>query len=390
MNTKYISRFVSSGISELIDEFPAVAILGPRQCGKSTMAKYISEQIPDSIYLDLENPVDIFKLSEPYPFFVSNTDKLICLDEIQLKPEIFRIMRSTIDESDKNGQFLILGSASRELIKQSSESLAGRIIYTELTPFLLKEVPDLIDHALNINTTFWLRGGFPRSYLANSNKASNRWRMSFIKTFLERDIPQLGFNIPAANIRRLWQMLSHLQGQVINLSQAGGSLGLSHTTIRSYLDLLENTFMIRMLKPYHTNIGKRLIKSPKVYIRDTGILHALLSIDSFDELWAHPVIGTSWETMVIENIIQHYPDWDPYYYRTSAGAEIDLVMVRGMKKIAFECKVSQTPSLSKGFWNSLHDLNIDEAYIIAPVKETVILKNNVKVVSLSRFIKNLA
>ena len=389
MNTKYIPRIVTSEISELIDEFPAVAILGPRQCGKSTLAKQISKKIPGSIYLDLENPVDIFKLSEPYPYFTSNANNLICLDEIQLKPDIFKILRSVIDESGINGQFLILGSASRELIKQSSESLAGRIIYTELTPFLLKEAPQLTDHSLNINTTYWLRGGFPRSYLASSNKASNRWRISFIKTFLERDIPQLGFNIPADNIRRLWQMLSHLQGQVINLSQAGGSLGLSHTTIRSYLDLLENTFMIRMLKPYHTNIGKRLVKSPKVYIRDTGILHALLSIGSFDELWAHPVIGASWETMVIENIIQHYPDYTPYYYRTAAGAEIDLVMIKGLKKIAFECKVSQTPTPTKGFWNSLHDLNIDEAYIIAPIKETVVLKNNVKVVSLSQIIKGI-
>ncbi len=386
MNSKYISRFISNKITELIDEFPAVAILGPRQCGKSTMAKYISGQIPGSIYLDLENPIDIFKLSEPYPFFVTNTNKLICLDEIQLKPDIFRLMRSTIDESGRNGQFLVLGSASRDLIKQSSESLAGRIIYTELTPFLDCELPDIFDHALNINTTYWLRGGFPRSYLANSNQASNRWRNSFIKTFLERDIPQLGFNIPAENIRRLWQMLAHLQGQVINLSQVGSSLGLSHTTIRSYLDLLESTFMIRILKPYHTNIGKRLVKSPKVYIRDTGVLHTLLSIGSFDELWAHPVIGASWETIVIENIIQHFPDWDSFYYRTSAGAEIDLIMVKGIKKIAFECKVSQTPSLSKGFWNSLYDLKIDEAYVIAPVKETVILKNNVKVVSLSQFI----
>jgi predicted AAA+ superfamily ATPase len=386
MNFNYIDRLITKDLTETLNEFPAVAILGPRQCGKSTLARYISSKIDNSLYLDLENPSDLYKLNDAYSFFARHQNKIICLDEIQRKPEIFNLLRSIIDKNNRNGQFLILGSASRDLIKQTSESLAGRVIFHELTPFLISEIADKESQRDQKFHTLWLRGGFPRSYLARSDKSSFRWLDSFIKAFLERDIPQLGFQIPADNIRRLWKMLAHQHGQIINLSHIGNSLGLSHTTVRKYIDLLAQTFMIRVLSPYQTNLKKRLVKSPKIYIRDTGILHALLDIDNFESLWSHPVVGSSWESVVIENIIPHFSGWESFFYRTSAGAEIDVVLVKGRKKIAIECKNSQTPNLSKGFWIALEDLNIDEAYVIAPVDETIILKKNVKVMSLFNFL----
>lgn len=383
MQGTYIPRSIERDVRRGLDEFPAVAVLGPRQCGKSTLAKHIIESYPQSIYLDLERPSDERKLTDPELFFEHYRDSLVCLDEIQRKPEIFTVLRSVIDERKRPGQFLILGSASGDLLRQSSESLAGRIAHLELAPFGICEIPDL---ELN---TLWLRGGFPSSLLAEDDQASFRWRQNFVRTFLERDIPQLGIRIPAASIERLWRMCAHYHSQLLNLSSIGSSLGITHHTARSYIDLLSKTFMLRILPPFEANAKKRLVKSPKIYIRDSGLMHTLLGLREYDDLLAHPVFGGSWEGLAIENIVACLSDWSPSFYRTSAGAEIDLVLERGRHKIAIECKASSSPEVTKGFWYALNDIRPDEAWIVAPVRETFPLKEGVKVTSLGEIIVHL-
>ncbi len=364
-------------------DFPAVALLGPRQCGKSTLAKQLLSQMGKSTYIDLEKPSDIRKLEDPEFFFSQFPDNLICLDEIQRKPDLFPVLRSIIDENRTNGKFLILGSASRDLIRQSSETLAGRICYIELTPFLINEV--FVDKSDTL-ITCWNRGGFPDSYLARNDKSSVNWRQNFIRTFLERDIPQFGFNIPSQTLQRLWTMIAHLHGQFLNSSKIGEMIGVSHTTIRSYVDLLSQTFMIRLLLPYEANLKKRLVKSPKIYIRDSGILHSLLEVDDAESLFGHPIFGNSWEGYALENILVNIKDWSPFFYRTSSGVEIDLILKRGTKKIAVEFKASKSPSLSKGFFLALNDLGISDAYVIAPINESYKIKENVTILPLIDFI----
>ena len=381
---KYVNRNIESQLQEEIKDYPAVAILGPRQCGKSTLAINLKSRINNFIYLDLEKISDVRKIEDPELFFKSNRNNLVCLDEIQNIPELFPALRSILDENDRNGQILILGSASRDLIKQTSETLAGRISYIELTPFLLTEL--YTGNHDDLLTKLWLRGGFPRSYLASDDKKSLRWRYNFTRTYLERDIPQLGFNIPSATLGRLWQMCAHFHGKVFNSSSLGESLGMNYHTVRKHVDLLEQTFVLRILKPFEANLKKRLIKSPKIYIRDSGILHSLLEIESFNDLLGHPVFGYSWEGFVIENILSWLPDWRGYFYRTSAGSEIDLVLEKGMQRIAVECKASTAPQVSKGFWIALDDLNIKEAWVIAPVKETYPIRDNVSVAPLETFL----
>jgi hypothetical protein len=383
MQGQYIERNLRSEVMACLADFPAVAILGPRQCGKSTLARKIIGNARNTVYLDLELPSDIQKLSEPELFFRNHGGKLICLDEIQRKPEIFPVLRGIIDEERMNGHFLILGSASPELIKQSSETLAGRIAYLELTPFRLNETQAVYEE--NTLTTYWMRGGFPDSFLSRTEEAGNRWRENFIRTFLEREIPQLGFSIPSATLRRVWQMCAHGSGQVFNASRLGANIGVSHTTMKRYIDLLADTFMLRVLPPLTANLSKRLIKSPKLYLRDTGILHTLLRIDSFDDLLGHPILGPSWESVVIENIVSAMPGWDPFFYRTAAGAEIDLVLTRGKRKLAVECKASAAPQVSRGFWNALKDLGIEKAWVIAPVREPYPIAENVMVSPLEKF-----
>lgn len=381
MQDNYLPRHIETELHESLLDFPAVAVLGPRQCGKSTFAKRVVANYPGAIYLDLEKPADLAKLHEPELFFSQHSGKLICLDEVQRLPDIFVSLRSIIDEQKRNGQFLFLGSASRDLIRQSSETLAGRIAYLEMAPFSYNEIRNSRE-SITLND-FWFKGGFPDSLLARNAKASRRWRENFIRTFLERDIPQLGFTIPAQALKRVWQMCAHDQGQLLNSSKLGSSLGVSHTTFRSYIDILAETFMLRILPPYIPNIKKRLVKSPKIYLRDTGILHSLLAIDSFDDLMGHPVFGASWETVAMETVIANFPDWEPFFYRTAAGVEIDLVLKRGNHKIAFEFKASAAPKVTKGFWNGLDDLNIDKAWVVAPIHESYPIKENVMVCPLS-------
>ena len=382
-----LERFLFPQVKHRLENNPAVTILGPRQSGKSTLAKVLISEHGNALYLDLESPTDLNKLRDPESFFDFNRGKLVCLDEIQRRPDLFPVLRGVIDRSGENGQLLILGSASRDLLRQSSETLAGRISYLELSPFFQREVNETGE--IELLRSHWLRGGFPRSFLAKEDSHSLQWRRDFIRTFLERDVPQLGFRIPAEAIHRLWLMCAHSHGQLLNSSKFGESLGLSHNTVRSYIDLLAQTFLIRILPPFHTNLKKRLIKAPKVFIRDSGLLHGLLEIVDLNDLFGHPVFGNSWEGFVIENILSELSDWKGSFYRTAAGAEIDLVLEKGLKRIAVECKASVAPKVGKGFWNSLKDLEIEEAWIIAPVEEAYPISKNVTVSPLKSFIESM-
>lgn len=380
----FIKRNIEKTVLQYLSIFPAVAILGPRQCGKSTLVKKLAQSWNNSLFLDLQNEDDLNKLSVPSLFFENNEDKIICLDEIQLVPEIFSVLRSVIDKNRQNGKFILLGSASRDLIQHTSESLAGRIGMIHLAPFTINEVNGQEGFALN---SFWLRGGFPDSYLAVNDEYSKIWRDNFIKTFVERDIPQLGLQIPALQLKRFLVMCSHNQGQLINASKLGESMGLTHPTIRRYIDLLEQTFILRTIPPYEVNIKKRLVKSPKVFVRDSGLLHCLLAIDSFNDLLGNPIFGSSWEGFVIENIIVNRPDWNYFFYRTASGDELDLILEKGEKRIAIECKAATAPKVTKGFWKSIEDVKPQMTYIIAPVTDSYALKTNVIVCGLEAFLK---
>jgi len=374
----YIARDLEEKIKYKLKSSPVVAILGPRQCGKTTLAKKMISEIP-SVYLDLQKRTDLNKLNEPEIFLERHRDKLVCLDEIQLKPEFFSHLRSEIDQDRKNGRFLILGSASRDLIKQSSESLAGRISYLDLTPFLFDEVKaeyswqDLL-----------FRGGFPGSLLAPGNTESNEWREDFIRTFLERDIPVLGFSIPVPIMDKLWKILSHYHGQTINYSKIAGTIDISQQTLKKYIAILEQTYMIRLLQRYEANIKKRLVKSPKIYIRDSGILHTLLGIETFDDLLANTVVGASWEGYAIENLIAANAGFKPYFIRTSNGAEIDLILEKGKERKIYEFKFSKAPSPSRGFYEIVQDLEAEntKTYIVAPVDESYEYKKNIWITNL--------
>ena len=379
-----IPRNMTDIVSARLINFPAVGLLGARQTGKSTIANMVLAQIPKSIHLDLERPADLNKLTDPEAFFSQFADRVICLDEIQRTPELFPILRGVIDRNNTNGQFLILGSASRDLIKQSSESLAGRLSYIEVSPFSRQEVL-FKDQAFH-----WLRGGYPRSLLAENDDMSFQWREDYIRTFLERDIPQLGFRIPANTIGRFWQMLAHSHGQILNTSKLGGSMGVSAHTIRKYIDLLEQTFMVRTLSPYSGNVKKRLVKSPKVFIRDTGILHALLAIETMEDLFSHPVYGSSYEGYVIENIVPKARRWNASFYRTSNGAEIDLILTKGMEKIAVEIKASTSPQVTKSFWNAIEAIGPDRTVVVAPVETPYPISEDVMVMPLDVFLSEMA
>jgi len=377
---KIIERNITDTIIDRLNTNPAVALLGARQVGKSTIAGMIIEHFPGAIYLDLERPADLNKLTDPEAFFHQFKDHLICLDEIQRTPEIFSVLRGVIDRNKRNTQFLILGSAARDLIKQSSESLAGRISYIELTPFTQPEISFVTPNE------HWLRGGYPRSLLAEKNETSIQWREDYTRTFLERDIPQLGFRIPANTLGRFWRMLSHSHGQVLNSSKLANSMGVSSHTIRKYIDILEQTFIARVLTPYAVNTKKRLIKSPKVYIRDSGILHALLGIETMEDLFANPVYGSSFEGFIIENVLTRFSRWHASYYRTSNGAEVDLIPFIKVISIMLKEYLMTSPKVSKSFWSSLETIAPDQAYIIAPVEDTYPIAENVRVMPLYIFI----
>ncbi len=380
----FIQRDLLKHLRNYLTIFPVVAILGPRQCGKSTLVKSLSQHFDEILYLDMQKESDLNKLLEPELFFETNADKIICLDEIQLVPKLFSVLRSVIDGNRINGKFILLGSASQELIQQTSESLAGRIGMLHLSPFLITELNHLEDFNLQ---KFWFRGGFPNSYLAENDENCTIWLDNYIRTYIERDIPQLGFQIPALQLRRLLTMCAHNQGQQLNLSKLGESLGLTHPTIKRYIDLLEQTFIVRTIPPFEVNIKKRLVKSPKVFVRDSGVLHQLLAIPNFNSLLGHPIFGSSWEGIVLENIIVNMSSWDYFFYRTATGDEIDLVLKKGNQVIAIECKASDAPKVTKGFYRSLEVIKPNKTYIIAPTNDTYQLQENITVIGLVNFLK---
>ncbi len=383
---KLINRNIETFVNENLSVFPAVAILGPRQCGKSTLVKMLYQDSDDYLYLDLQNLDDLNKLREPMLFFQANQDVTICLDEIQLVPELFSVLRSEIDRNRRPGRFILLGSASQDLIQKTSESLAGRVGLIELTPFTIEEIEQYANFELN---KFWLRGGYPDSYLASSDQGSVLWRENFLRTYVERDIPQLGFQIPALQLRRLLTMCAHNQGQLFNSSKLGESLGVTYQTIRRYIDLMEQTFIIRSLPPLEKNIKKRLIKSPKIYVRDSGLLHRLLQVDDFNSLLGNPVFGASWEGFVIENIISSLKDCKFSFYRSATGDELDLFIEKGIRTIAVECKASSAPQVTKGFWRAIETTKPDKTYIVAPVSASYPFKNDVEICGLSDFLKKV-
>lgn len=371
-----IERRLLTKLTRALTESPAVALLGPRQAGKTTLAKIIAAQYPGSMYLDLERPSELAKLTDPELFLSRYADRLIVLDEIQRQPELFPILRALIDETRHPGRFLLLGSASPQLLRQASESLAGRISFHELAPFDIGEIAPTHFKLQD----FWLRGGYPPSWLAKTEQASFAWRESFISTHLERDIPSFGIRVPGTTLRRFWQMLAHLHGQLWNASRLASGFGVSAPTVEHYLDILEATYMVRRLLPLHVNLGKRLVKSPKIYLRDSGLLHALLGVATLEELSGHPVVGASWEGWVLEQIAQLLgPQWQLSFYRTAAGAEMDVVAERGNLKIGFEIKFSSAPALSKGSWTAIADLKLNHTYVVAPVESGYPLAGNVEV-----------
>lgn len=375
-----IDRFLLPRLIERIDSSPAVALLGPRQVGKTTLAHQVADGRP-SLYLDLESDRDRAKLADPELYLVAQADRLVILDEVHRRPDLFRNLRGLIDqgrrEGRRTGRFLLLGSASMDLLRQSGESLAGRIAYLELGPISPREYPGGMDR-------LWLRGGFPDSLLAADDGASLRWRGDFIRTYLERDIPQMGPRIAAETLRRFWTMLAHRQGGLLNAADLARALGVDGKTVASYFDLLVDLLLVRRLAPWHANAGKRLVKSPKVYIRDSGLVHALLGIGDAEALLGHPVAGTSWEGFVIEALIAAAPEGTvPSFYRTSAGAEIDLLLtLPGGRTWAVEVKRSLSPKPEKGFHIACADLGPERKFVVYPGAETFPAGHGVDVIGL--------
>jgi hypothetical protein len=375
-----ISRVLADEVRSALDDYPVVALIGPRQSGKSTLAGFLTRGMPGAISLDLESPADRAVLVEAEAFFDAHADSLICLDEVQRLPEIFPLLRHVVDGRRRNGCFLLLGSASRELIESASESLAGRIKYIELSPFLLDEA----ESAGGDRVKLWMRGGFPRSLLAASERASMDWRQEFIRSFLERDLLQLRARFMPERARRLWTMVAHGHGQLLNKSQLAVSLDVDAHTVGSYLDILEAAFMIRRIPPFHANRKKRLVKSPKIYVRDSGILHALLGIPSYRDLLAHPLRGFSWEGFVMDQILPRLqPLAQATFYRTATGAEVDLLLELGSRRAVIEIKASSSPKLEKGFWTSLEDLKPDQVWVVAPVERKYSLSSEKKINAVS-------
>ena len=382
-----IKRNLQKTIEKSLKAFPIVGILGSRQVGKTTLAKNIQQLRRNAVYLDLELPSDFNKLQDPELYLNQYLDSLVIIDEIQRMPSLFPLLRALVDKNRISGRFLILGSVSPDLIRQASESLAGRIIYHELRPFSMIEIGYDKESTRNL----WLKGGYPDSYLASNNETSFSWREAFIKTYLERDIPQLGIKIASLQLRRFWTMIAHSHGQLWNASQIANSLGISAPTVRHYQDILEETFVIKQLQPYHHNIKKRLIKSPKIYMRDSGLLHVLLRNRTMDDIQSHPSLGNSWEGFVIEQIINIIPEsWDTYFYRTSAGAEIDLLLFSDSKPpISVEIKYSASPKISKGFWNAYNDLDCRKGFLVYPGEFTYPIAKNIIALSIQEISKIL-
>ncbi|KPQ07046.1 MAG: ATPase with DUF4143 domain [Algoriphagus marincola HL-49] len=374
-------RGIFSLLQEYLSIFPAVGLLGPRQVGKTTLVKNLKLE-KDSLYLDLEKASDRAKLVDTELFLKAHADKTVILDEIQLMPELFAELRSLIDEQREPGRFILLGSASPELIRKSADSLAGRIGYLELTPFYLGEVESDEFEKL------WIRGGFPLSFLAKTERESWIWRQNFIKTYLERDLAQIGLSTDPRLVERFWMMLANAQGGIWNAESFARALGITRPTVNRYLEFLEGSFMIRVLAPFHQNIKKRLVKSPKVFIRDTGLLHSLTGVTSMDSLINQLLIGPSWEGFVIEQIIATLKeDYEYFFYRTHQGAECDLLLVKnGVVKTAIEIKNTLSPKLSKGMQISMEDTGAENGLIICRISDSYPLSEKVRAMGLREFL----
>ena len=370
-----IDRSSLGRIQQLMRQFPALALLGPRQVGKTTLARGIASDL-DGVYFDLERPSDRLRLNDPELALSGLADRLVVLDEVQRTPGLFETLRPLIDEARRPGRFLLLGSASPELLRQASESLAGRMGIVELAPFSVAEL------GIDFDTLprYLLRGGFPQSWLAADDDASFEWRDAFVRSFLERDMPQLGFRFPAATLQRFWTMLAHWHGQLWNASRLAQSMGVSAPAIGRYLDALAGAYMLRRLEPMEANVMKRLVKSPKVYVRDSGLLLSLLDVRSVQQLAGHPVAGALWEGVVIEQLIGAKPSTvQANFYRTARGAEVDLVLHSSRIRVAIECKFSSSPKPARGFHEAMTDLEADKGFVIAPVREAFDLSAQVRV-----------
>lgn len=384
-----IDRKLKAKLERSLDRSPAVMLMGPRQVGKTTLAFEIARE-RDAVYLDLERPRDLAKITDIEQFCELNADKLLVLDEVQRAPELFAPLRAIIDERRRAGktagQFLLLGSASIELLKQSSETLAGRVAYCELQSLDVTEVGAKDLHRL------WHRGGFPESFLSDSDEDSLGWRLDFIRTYLERDIPQLGPRIPAETLRRFWTMLAHNQGQTFNASSLARGLDLTAVTISRYLDLMVDLLLVRRLRPWRSNQGRRLIKAPKTYLRDSGICHALLGIETLNDLFGHPVVGGSWEGFVIENIVGALPQRaDCGYYRTTGGAEIDLIVEFGARELwAIEIKRGTAPAVARGFHSACDDLRPARKLVVHGGDESFPLARDIEAITMADLMAELS
>ncbi len=371
-------------LKKLFKDNPIVAILGPRQCGKTTLSHQFSRLLPSEVTtFDVENPRDVERLKDPL-LALEDVKGLVIIDEIQRLANLFPVLRVLSDRS-KKAKYLILGSASRDLIKQSSESLAGRISYLEIGGFSLEHI------GVQNLERLWIRGGFPRSYLASSEASSYQWRQDFIATFLERDIPQLGIKIPAKSLGRFWGMLAHYHGQIFSASEIGRSLGVSDHTAQRYLDLLSGTFMVRQLRPWYYNTKKRLVKRPKIYFRDTGILHALLSLEDKKDILSHPKLGASWEGFALEEVIRqlHLKEEEAFFWGVHTGAELDLVFEKKGKLYGIEVKYTQAPSLTPSMRFALKELSLKHLWVVYPGKEEYFLSKNILVVPLAGLDKTI-
>ncbi len=382
-----LTRWITPKLKQSMAHAPAVALLGARQIGKTTLAKQIGMET-NSLYLDLESPEDLLKLSDATSFFNAHNDKLIIIDEIQRAPDLFMVLRGVIDKNRQNGQkynqFLLLGSASMDLLRQSSESLAGRISYLDMGGLNVLETGE-------DTKNLWLKGGFPESYLAENDAIAMNWLEDLIRTYLERDVPQMGFNVSAPRLRRLWTMLAHLQGEPINCSKLGGNLEVDAKTISNYIDILENLLLVRRIEPWHVNVKKRLVKSPRYYVRDSGILHRLLGISNYDVLLSNPILGKSWEGFVIENICSVLPRHaEIYFYRTAAGAEIDLVIkMPSSETWAVEIKYGVAPKINKHFSQTCNDIGATKKYVVYGGNDEFPIGNDVNIISLSKIMEKL-
>ena len=367
-------HFLNS-IQKIFKDHPICAILGPRQCGKTTLAHQLIQEyhLTEVHFFDLENTFDLGRLDNPM-LALSALQGTVVIDEIQRRPDLFPVLRVLADTTSL--RFLILGSASRTLIQQSSESLAGRVGYLELPPFGLREVKD--------ENSLWIRGGFPKSYLSSSEQSSFSWREFYVRTFLEQDIPNLGFNIAARHLHRFWMMLAHYHGQLFKASELGRSLGLSHHTVKKYLDILEGTFMVRTLQPWSENIRKRQVKTVKIYLRDSGILHSLMGLSDRTAVERHPKLGASWEGFALEELLRYYevPATHAYFWRTQAGAELDLLIHYQGRKLGFEFKYTERPQITLSMRHALEDLKLDHLTIIYPGPHSFALSTSVTVMSI--------